>query len=140
VYGNGSWLRQFVVDPILSGRRVRQFGRGRRLVSPLHVQDCVRALVHLAEVEHPHGRYFLANSEPVRTGDFAATFARIADRPLRVLRLPLAAARLIVAPPFVGCLQSDAVLSNIRLRGTGFRFDHPTLEHGLRQVLGAVYE
>ena len=37
-------------------------------------------------------------------------------------------------------LQGDAVFSNIRLRGTGFRFRYPTLEHGLQQVLGALHE
>jgi hypothetical protein len=31
------------------------------------------------------------------------------------------------------------VFSNIRLRGIGFRFVYPTLDQGLRQVLGAVH-
>jgi nucleoside-diphosphate-sugar epimerase len=28
----------------------------------------------------------------------------------------------------------------IRLRGTGFHFEHPTLEHGLQQIVGALHE
>jgi hypothetical protein len=32
------------------------------------------------------------------------------------------------------------LFSNIRLRGTGFRFTYPTLEEGLQQVLGALHE
>jgi hypothetical protein len=35
---------------------------------------------------------------------------------------------------------ADAVFSNIRLRGIGFRFNYPTLERGLQQVLGALDE
>ena len=99
------------------------------------MHDCARALVHLAEHGKIGSRYFLANSAPVRMGDFASTCARLADRPLRVLRLPAAAARLVVGPRWAGYPRADAVLSNIRLRGIGFRFDHPTLEDGIRQTL-----
>ena len=37
-------------------------------------------------------------------------------------------------------LRTDAVFSNIRLRGLGFRFEYPTLEDGLQQVVGALRE
>ena len=36
--------------------------------------------------------------------------------------------------------QADAVFSNIRLRGIGFRFRYPTLEQGLQQILRAAHE
>jgi hypothetical protein len=39
-----------------------------------------------------------------------------------------------------GYLNSDAVFSNIRLRGIGFKFRYPTLEQGLKQVVGALHE
>jgi nucleoside-diphosphate-sugar epimerase len=135
VYGNGSWFRELVIEPVLTGRRVLQFGTTGPLVSPIHVHDCVRALVHLVEHGGSGGRYFLANSEPARFNEFANTFARIADRPLRVRRLPAAALRVVIGSRVPGGLQSDAVFSNIRLRGTGFRFEFSTLEQGLRQVL-----
>ena len=96
--------------------------------------------MHLVEHGEIGGRYFLVNSEPALFHEFADNFARIANRPLRVWRLPAAAIRLVIGSRLAGCLQSDAVLSNIRLRGTGFRFEYSTLEQGLRQVLGALYE
>ena len=34
----------------------------------------------------------------------------------------------------------DAVFSNVRLRGSGFRFLYPTLEQGLQQIVGALDE
>jgi hypothetical protein len=134
VYGRGGWFRELVMEPILGGRRVLQFGTTGPLVSPIHVDDCVRALMHLVEHGERGNRYFLVNSEPTRFNTFATTFARIADRPLRVWRLPALAARLVSRGHLAGYLQSDAVFSNIRLRGTGFRFEHPTLEQGLQQV------
>ena len=140
VYGNGSWFRELVLEPVVAGHRVLQFGTAGPLVSPIHVRDCVRALMHLVERGERGGRYFLVNSEPVRFDAFATTFARIANRPLRVWRLPAVAARLLGGAHLAGHLQSDAVFSNIRLRGTGFRFEFPTLEHGIRQVWESQHE
>jgi nucleoside-diphosphate-sugar epimerase len=138
VYGNGSWFRDLVMEPVLAGRRVLQCGNGGPFVSFIHVHDCVRALVHLVDHGTSGGRYFLVNSEPTRFNEFANTFARIADCRLRVRRLPAAALRVVIGSRVPGGLQSDAVLSNIRLRGTGFRFEFSTLEQGLRQVLATV--
>jgi uncharacterized protein len=140
VYGNGSWFRELVIEPVMTGRRVLKFGKTGPLVSPIHVHDCTRALVHLAEHEKPGGRYFVANSAPVRMSEFAKTFARLANRPLRVWRLPPAATRFVVGPAWAEYPQADAVLSNIRLRGIGFRFEYPTLEDGVGQILRALYE
>jgi nucleoside-diphosphate-sugar epimerase len=140
VYGNGSWLRKLVIEPVMAGRRVLQFGKTGRLVSPIHIHDCARALLHLAEHGKTGGRYFVANSTPIRISEFANTFARLANRPLRVWRLPAAASRFVVGPAWAEYPQADAVLSNIRLRGIGFRFEHPTVEDGVGQILRALHE
>jgi nucleoside-diphosphate-sugar epimerase len=140
VYGNGGWFRERVIEPVMAGRRVLLFGKTGPWLSPIHVEDCARALVHLAERSEPSGRYFLVNHDPIRLHDFAETFARLANRPLRVFRVPAVATRLVVGPVLADHLQAHAVFSNIRLRGIGFRFLYPTLEHGLEHILGALHE
>jgi NAD dependent epimerase/dehydratase family enzyme len=80
------------------------------------------------------------NSDPIRLHELAGTFARLANRPLREWRLPAAATRLAVGPVLADHFLADAVFSNIRLRGIGFRFTYPTLEQGLQQVLGTLHE
>jgi nucleoside-diphosphate-sugar epimerase len=140
VYGDASWFREFVVDPVMAGGRVWQFGMEGTWVSPIHVHDCARALVHLAERGSVGGRYFLANDEPIRMPELAQTFARVANRPLRVRRLPPGLARLVVNRPLSDYVRANAALSNIRLRGSGFRFRYPTLEQGMAQILGALDE
>ena len=140
VYGNGSWFRERVIDPVMAGRRVLRCGGTGPWVSPIHVEDCASALVHLAEHGEAGGRYFLANSDPIRMHEFAATFARLAGRPLREWRVPAAVTRLVVGPVLAQDISADAVFSNIRLRGIGFRFRYPTLDDGIRQVLGALHE
>ena len=139
VYGNAAWFRERVIEPIITGRRVLRFGDPGPWVSPIHVRDCARALVHLAEHGAIGRRYFVVNSDAVRMSEFAATFARLAKRPLRVWRMPAVAARVAGRDPMSRDL-SDAVFSNVRLRGTGFRFLYPTLEEGLQQVVGALDE
>jgi nucleoside-diphosphate-sugar epimerase len=140
VYGNRSWFRERVIEPVMAGRPVLQIGAAAPWASPIHVEDCARALVHLAEHGKVGGRYFLVNTDPIRLHEFAASFARLANRPLHVRRVPRIAARLVVGPVLADDFRADAVFSNIRLRGTGFRFTYPTLEEGLRQVLGALHE
>ena len=140
VYGNGSWFRERVIEPVMAGRRVLQFGKTGSWVSPIHVDDCARALVHLAEYGQAGGRYFLVNNHPIRMHEFAETFARLANRPLRAWQVPVAATRLVVGSVSADAILADAVFSNIRLRGIGFRFRYPTLEQGLQQILGGLNE
>ena len=139
VYGDGSWFRERVIDPVMAGRRVLQIGKTERWVSTIHVHDCARALVHLAEHGEAGRRYFLVNSEPVRMHEFAGTFARLANRPLRVWRVPAVVTRLVVGRILADDFLADALFSNIRLRGTGFRFEYPTVEQGCRQILGTLH-
>jgi hypothetical protein len=139
IYGNASWFREHVIDPVMAGRRVLQFGKADRWVSPIHVHDCARALVHLAERGDVGNRYFLANHEPVRMHEFAQVCARLANRPLRVWRVPAAAARLLAGRPLADYVRANAAFSNIRLRGIGFRFRYPTLEQGIEEILGALH-
>jgi hypothetical protein len=139
VYGNASWFSERVIEPVLAGRHVLQFGKTGPWISAIHVHDCARALVYLAERGEPGGRYFVVNTDPIRMDELAETFARLVNRPLHVWRVPTAASRLVVGPLLADSLSADAVFSNIRLRGIGFRFHYPTLEQGLQQVVGALY-
>jgi hypothetical protein len=140
VFGEAAWFRARVIEPVVSGRRVLQFGARGAWVSPVHVQDCARALVHLAGHAKTGGRYFLVNDEPVSTHDVARLVARLANRPLRSLRAPVWTASLVAGAALGEALTADAVFSNIRLRGLGFRFRYPTLELGMQQVLGARHD
>jgi len=139
VYGDGLWFRERVLKPVLNGRRVLRFGKNGPWVSPIHVRDCARALVHLAERGEVGGRYFLVNADPIRLGDFAEVVARLSGRALRVWHVPATATRLLAGPVLADYLNANGVFANIRLRGIGFRYEYPTLEEGVAQVLGALH-
>ena len=136
IYGNSTSFRVRVAEPVLAGRRILQVGKTGPWVSPIHVHDCARALVHLAEWGEVGRRYFIAISEPVQAHELLRAFARAAHRPLRVWRVPAAAAAWLASRSPVDGVHGDLAISNIRLRATGFRFRYPTLEQGFRQILG----
>lgn len=140
VYGNASWFRDRIAAPINDGRRVVQFGAASPWLSPIHVHDCARALIHVAAHGEVGGRYFLANNEQVRLNEFAQTFARLTNQQLRVWRIPARAARLLCDRRLTDYAGGDHAYSNIRLRGTGFRFRYPTLEQGIKELLRAPDE
>ena len=139
VYGNGSWFRERVIEPVMSGRPVWQIGTAGPWVSPIHIQDCARALAYLAERGEVGNRYFLVNDDPIRLHEFAATFARQANRPLRIRRVPAATTWFITGTALDDYRQADSLFSNIRLRGIGFRFTYPTLDEGIQQVVGELH-
>ena len=138
VYGNGSWFRERVIEPVMAGRPVLQLRGAAPWVSPVHVEDCARALLHLAGHGKVGGRYFVVNDDPIRLHEFAAGFAHLSNRPLRVRGVPRMAARLAFGTVLADDFGANAVFSNIRLRGTGFRFTYPRLEEGLQQILGTL--
>jgi len=140
VYGNGSWFRERVIQPVMAGRRGLQFGHAGPWISPIHVYDCARALLHLAEHGEVGRRYFVVDSESVRLHELAETFAHLAGRSLHVRRVPAALTRFVVGPILAHDIVTDAVFANIRLRGTGFQFRFASVEHGLRHVVGALDE
>jgi nucleoside-diphosphate-sugar epimerase len=139
VYGSSGWFRELIAAPVMAGRRIALWRPADHSVTPIHVHDCARALVHLAERGAVGRRYFVANSEPARLDQLAATFARVANRPLRTWPFP-AFTRLLTDRRPLPCGPLDTVLSNLRLRRTAFEFEYPTVEQGCRQILRTFHD
>ena len=139
VYGGSGWFRDLIAAPIMDGRRIGLLRPAAHSVTPIHVHDCARALVHLAEHGAIGRRYFVANSEPLRLDELAAAFARVANRPMRTWPLP-SITRLLPHWRQAPCGPLDTVLSNLRLRRTGFEFQYPTVELGCRQILRTFHD
>jgi nucleoside-diphosphate-sugar epimerase len=135
VYGDGSWFRSHVLRPLAAGKRMLRVGGPSRWCSPIHVDDCARALVHLAEAGEVGRRYFVVDDRPVPFVELAERAAGAMQVPLRFLRVPVFVARLVVGPVVIDSLQADAVLSNARLRGLGFRCQYPSVEEGIPEVV-----
>ncbi len=140
VYGNASWFRERVIEPVMAGRRVPAVWKDRA-VGVAHSHPRLRSRVGASRgARRSWQPVFPDKQRSDPDARVRGTFARLANRPLRARRVPAVAARLVVGPILAGYIQADAVFSNIRLRWIGFRFRYPTLEQGLQHILGALHE
>jgi hypothetical protein len=135
VYGPGSWFAQYALAPLRAGRRLIGPTGPSRHTSPIHVEDCARALLHLLEHGEPGLRYFAVDDRPATFEQLAGCAARALGVPVRSLRLPPWLLRLALGPVRADSLASEYRLSNARLKSTGFTFEFPTFEEGVPQVV-----
>lgn len=112
-----------------------RFGSGRQWMSWITLADEVGAIVHLL-ASSVRGPVDLTAPEPCRNADFAGTLGRALGRPALV-PVPAFGPKLLLGAERASALlfESQRVLPRVLL-DDGFGFAHPTLEDGLRAVLG----
>lgn len=132
VYGLGSWFVEYALVPLKAGKRL--FGLKETLthhMSPIHVEDCARALLHLLEHGEVGRRYFVVDDQPATFGELTRVAAEALGVSYRKVFVPRWLCRLLLGPVLTDSLTSEARLSNARLHGTGFQFHYPTLREGV---------
>jgi nucleoside-diphosphate-sugar epimerase len=135
VYGPGSWFAQYLLEPLKAGKPVYGLRGRSRFTSPVHVDDCAGALVHLIKNGTVGSRYFIVDDAPV-TGERLVELAAAAlGVTPRARRLPYALLRLILGQVVTESMAYENRLSNNRLRSTGFLFTFPTCELGIPHVV-----
>lgn len=112
-----------------------RFGSGRQYQSWITLDDEVGAIAHLltAGVTGPVN---LTAPEPVTNAEFAKTLGKVLKRPA-VFPVPAFGPRLLLGREMADALlfESQRILPEV-LEASGYTFQHPTLETGLRAVLG----
>ncbi|PTL80666.1 NAD(P)-dependent oxidoreductase [Vitiosangium sp. GDMCC 1.1324] len=132
VYGLGSWFVEYALEPLKAGRRL--FGLKETLtlcMSPIHVDDCARALLHLLEHGQVGQRYFVVDDEPVSFSGLIQVAATTLGVAYRKVILPRWLCHLAMGPVVTDSLTAEARLSNARLHSTGFQFLYPTVREGV---------
>jgi len=109
-------------------------GSGRQYMSWISLEDAARAVIHLLESESIRGPVNIVAPCPVTNAKFTLALGRELGRPT-----------ILPAPAFLlrrlpGGMADETILSSSRvvpgvLQGTGFEFEHPTVEEGLRNAL-----
>ncbi len=135
VYGDGSWFRQFILDPLRTGGKLTQLGGESRWASPVHLSDCARAIAFLCERGEAGRRYFIVDDRPVPMSEIGRVAAKALGTQARVRKVPVFVARLILGPVVTDSQLSDGVFSNARIKRLGFAFEFPTIEEGIPQVI-----
>ncbi len=86
----------------------------------IHVEDCAGALQHLMRLGDPEALYLGSDEEPVTT---------------RVVTTWLSAELGVPTPPFAETERLNKRCRNARLRGAGYRFEHPTFREGYPAIV-----
>jgi hypothetical protein len=110
-------------------------GSGKQWVPWVTVHDTVGAIHHCLMTEALSGQVNLMAPNPVPNREFTKTLGRVLWRPA-LMWLPRVALRAMF-----GDIADAVLLASMRavprkLLDTGFVFDHPDLEAGLRFLLG----
>ncbi|MBI3073130.1 MAG: NAD-dependent epimerase/dehydratase family protein [Deltaproteobacteria bacterium] len=140
VYGDGSWFRDYLLRPLAARKRYFTPSGPARIVSPIHVDDCARAILFLLDRGEIGARYFLVDDHPVESLDLARCAAAALGVPLKTRTAPKLAVRIQAGPVVTESLMCDANLSNARLRALGFQFNFPSIESGIPRVVAEFRE
>lgn len=135
VYGPGSWFAQYVLEPLRTGKPVYGLRGRTRYTSPVHVEDCGRAVLHLIDHGEVGTRYFIVDDLPVpseRLAELAADALGVTGRGRKV---PFILLKLLSGQVVAESLAYENRLSNKRLRSTGFLFKYPSCEQGVPQTV-----
>ncbi|MFO0591613.1 MAG: NAD-dependent epimerase/dehydratase family protein [Polyangiaceae bacterium] len=135
VYGDGSWFREYVLAPLMKDIRLNVIGGRSRTGSPIHVDDCASALVHLLARGEVGARYFVVDDRPAAWMEIYEGAARAMGKPFRYRKVHPLLLRLLVGPVVADSVQSDAALSNARLRSLGWEPRFPTIAEGIPDVV-----
>ncbi len=140
VYGMGSWLKQYFIDPIAAGKRVMRVAGPAHWASPVHVADAGAAIAHLAlldssQLSSPKERFFVVDQQPVTYDDIAAAVADALGKPLKTRSIPGWLLGLFAGEVVRSYMQTDSKYSSAKLQRTGFVHKYPTLSKGLPSLI-----
>lgn len=108
-------------------------GSGRQVMSWIHIQDLVRAMLFLLEHEECDGIFNGTAPQPVDNRTFSQSLARSLRRP-HLLCVPAGALRLLMGESADLLLTGQHVLP-ARLQQAGFHFTYPELPEALDNLL-----
>ncbi|HTL52582.1 MAG TPA: TIGR01777 family oxidoreductase [Planctomycetota bacterium] len=112
-----------------------RIGSGRQYLSWITLDDAVAAIQHLIHTSTLKGPVNVVAPTPVTNLEFTKTLGKVLHRPT-ILPMPAFMVKLLFGEMGKALLLSSQKVKPAVLAQSGFQFRHPTLEEGLRHVLG----
>jgi uncharacterized protein len=114
-----------------------KIGPGTQYLPWITITDEVRAIMHVLTTESISGPVNLVSPNPVTNGVFTKALGKAVHRPT-LIPTPLIAIKILYGEEMLReMLLASTRLDPAVLRSTGFRFEHPSIDDALRQVLSA---
>lgn len=135
VYGADSWFPQLFIDPLSKHKPVTGLRGHNPVFSPIHVEDCARAFLHLLETGQPGDQYILVDDSPIRSADITTLAAKVLNVPDKKRFVPTWLCRMLLGPVLTEYATAHTNFSNNKLKATGFTYVYPTIQAGMDSVV-----
>ena len=134
IYGPGSWLKAFYLNPAKKSGYVPVYGKGDNLMNFVHVRDVAGMTMHVAEKNPKNGIYNITSDATLTQKEFGLKLAELSN--LNIRHKPLWWMRLrfdkAVAEAFGFSLN---VTTEHKSLFADYRFYYPDFDEGLKEVL-----
>lgn len=135
VYGPGSWLPQLILEPLHTGKTIPSVKGYDPAISVIHIRDCARALLHLLDHAQHGDSYFIADDLPVTLGDIVDLASDYTGQEPRMRAFPMWLSKLVIGPILADAATGNVVVSNQKLKDSGFELTYPSMREGLPSVI-----
>jgi nucleoside-diphosphate-sugar epimerase len=135
VYGPESWFHQLILEPLHNGKPIYGLKGYNSYVSPIHVEDCARALLHVLLHGKAGDKYILADNQPVTFTTLIERSSEITGLNYKKRLLPAWLCRIMIGPVLTEYSTADQKFSNQKLKNLDFGFHYPTINEGLKPVI-----
>jgi len=138
IYGPSSWMEQLYLQPLFTNKPLTTLKGYNTYFSPIHIEDCARALLHVIEYGEKGEDYILSDCQQLPSSVFRDAIIQlmgVKEPKYRVV--PRWLCKLIIGPVLTEYATAHTNFSSEKLQKTGFEFRYPTYKEGLAQVVSA---
>lgn len=136
IYGPSSWLEKIFMEPVYKKRIIAGLIGHNPHFSPIHIEDCGRACLHLLEHGQIGEDYILSDLLQIPVAEFRKEVLRLMGVEHKfIFAVPQWVATLVVGPVVSEYATIHTNLSSQKLRDTGFTLNYPTYKDGLPSVV-----
>ncbi|MDG5785971.1 NAD(P)-dependent oxidoreductase [Evansella sp. AB-P1] len=135
VYGPDSWMPQLYLNNIYEEKPVTGLKGYNPVMSTIHVEDCGRAILHLAISGNAGERYLLVDDQPIPSADLCNYIGEVMNKQVQTRKVPKWLCNLLLGPVLTEYATAHTNFSNKKLKETGFTFHYPTYKDGVPNVV-----
>jgi nucleoside-diphosphate-sugar epimerase len=138
IYGPSSWMEQLYLNPLFKNKPLTNLKGYDPYFSPIHIEDCARALLHVIE----HGKigedYIISDLQQLPSSVFRDEIIKLMGvKEPKFRAVPRWLCQLLLGPVLTEYATAHTNFSSEKLQQTGFEFRYPTYQEGLSQVVKA---
>lgn len=136
IYGPSSWMEQLFLEPLHTGKAITSLKGYNAHFSPIHIEDCGRACIHLIDNGVNGEEYILTDTEQVDSTTYRLEIQKIMNvHDVKVRLVPRFLCQLIIGPVLTEYATAHTNFTSKKLAETGFEFRYPTYKDGLPSVV-----